>query len=328
MALSQMKTSTAFWTMGPGEGALADAPFAAGVAPDNPWVEVETLYSGISRGTEALVFSGQVPESEYQRMRAPFQEGDFPFPLCHGYSNVGRVVGGDSSLPGQLVFSLFRHQRRFRVPASAVIPLPSDVPPQRAVLAANMETAINGLWDGRPLAGDRIAIIGCGVVGCLVAWLVSRIPGARVTAMDLNSARQPLLEALGVEFTSGSLRDDHDLIFHTSGQPEGLTTALAAAGQEGRIVDLSWYGTRPVSLPLGQAFHARRLQILSSQVGQLPPERRARWDHRSRLELALSLLADPALDNLISGESAFDDLPVVMSKLVSDSNVLCHRIVY
>lgn len=332
MALSQMKTSTAFWTTGPGEGGLADAPLAVGVGPGEPWVEVETLYSGISRGTETLVFQGLVPESEYQRMRAPFQEGDFPFPLCHGYSNIGRVVDAapplGPSLKGALVFSLFRHQRRFRVPASSVTVLPDNVPPQRAVLAANMETAVNGLWDGRPMVGDRIAVIGCGVVGCLVAWLAAQIPGARVTAVDINLARQPVTEALGADFVAGPLSDDHDLVFHTSGQPEGLVTALGAAGQEGRIVDLSWYGNRPVRLPLGQAFHARRLQIISSQVGQLPPERRPRWDHGGRLALALSLLADPVLDRLISGESAFEELPKVMKMLVSDADALCHRIAY
>ncbi|WP_339799720.1 zinc-binding alcohol dehydrogenase [uncultured Marinobacter sp.] len=330
MAVSSMKTSPAFWVTGPGQGRIEPAPLNAVPEADSdaPWVEVETLYSGISRGTESLVFQGRVPESEHQRMRSPFQQGEFPFPVSYGYINVGRVVAGEPSLLGKTVFSLFRHQRRFRVPAGAVTPLPDGLPPERGVLAANMETAINGLWDGQPAVGDRIAVVGCGVVGCLVAWLASRIPGTRVTAIDTNPRRRAVLETLGVTFAEHCDDDDHDLVFHTSGHGAGLSTALALAGQEGRIVEMSWYGATPVTAPLGEAFHARRLQLVSSQVGHLPAGRTPRWDYRKRMALALELLQDDSLDQLITGESAFETLPEVMATLATATDIICHRIVY
>ncbi|MFC4261127.1 zinc-binding alcohol dehydrogenase [Marinobacter lacisalsi] len=328
MTSPSMETSPAFWSLGNGHGEIAEGQVAHD-ADQEPWVEVETLYSGISRGTEALVFNGQVPESEYQRMRAPFQQGDFPGPVRFGYMNVGRVVGGRVDLVGKTVFCLFPHQRRYRVPAAAVTPLPEAVPPERAVLAANMETAINGLWDGGPLVGDRIAVVGCGVVGCLVAWLASRIPGARVTAVDPNPSRRAVLEALGVHWASSLDRDDHDLVFHTSGHPGGLDSALALADNEARIIEMSWYGGQAVPASLGGAFHSRRLTLRSSQVGKVSPRQAPRWSHADRMTLALSLLADPALDVLITGESSFSELPAVMEELAAGaSDALCHRIHY
>lgn len=328
MASPSTETSPAFWSLGNGRGEIAD-----GLVDHHdghaPWVEVETVYSAISRGTEALVFNGQVPESEYQRMRAPFQQGDFPGPVRFGYMNVGRVTTGPDDLKGQYVFCLFPHQRRYRVPVSAVTRLPTVVPPERAVLAANMETAINGLWDGAPLVGDRIAVIGCGVVGCLVAWLAARIPGTRVVAVDPNPRRQPVLASLGVECVTTLERDDHDLVFHTSGHPSGLETALSVAGNEARIVEMSWYGRQAVPATLGGAFHSRRLTLRSSQVGQISPRQASRWNHGDRIALALSMLAEPALEALITGESAFEDLPTVMPELAGGaSDTLCHRIHY
>ncbi|WP_328189263.1 zinc-dependent alcohol dehydrogenase [Marinobacter sp. OP 3.4] len=328
MASPSTETSPAFWSLGNGLGELADG--LVGHHDDQTsWVEVETVYSAISRGTEALVFNGQVPESEYQRMRAPFQQGDFPGPVRFGYMNVGRVTTGPDSLEGQYVFCLFPHQRRYRVPVSAVTPLPTAVPPERAVLAANMETAINGLWDGAPLVGDRIAVVGCGVVGCLVAWLAARIPGTRVVAVDPNPHRQPVLASLGVECVTTLERDDHDLVFHTSGHPSGLETALSVAGNEARIIEMSWYGRQAVPASLGGTFHSRRLTLRSSQVGQISPRQASRWTHGNRMTLALSMLAEPALDALITGESAFEDLPTVMPELAGGaSDTLCHRIHY
>lgn len=327
------KTSArAFWVTGPGEGEIRTVPVQGTAHTETPelMAEVETLYSGISRGTEALVFSNQVPESEAQRMRAPFQQGEFPYPVKYGYSNVGRVVRGPEELVGKTVFCLFPHQSRYRVPVSALLPLPEEVPASRAILAANMETAINGLWDGQPRVGDRIAVIGLGVVGLLVAWLASRIPGTRVTAVDINPARADVAKALGLHFQSYCHQDDHDLVFHASGHAAGLETALSIAGMEGRIIEMSWYGRQTVPLSLGQGFHARRLTIRSSQVGHLNPAQQPRWSHSERLSLALSLLQDNRLDALVSGESPFEDLPDTMTMLSgrAGSEALCHRIVY
>lgn len=317
----------AFWLVEPGEGALRTetlAPLAAGQ------VEVRTLFSGISRGTEALVFRGEVPESEYERMRAPFQAGHFPAPVKYGYISVGLVEAGAAELLGQPVFCLYPHQDRYRVPATAVQPLPSGLPPERAILAAQMETAINGLWDARPCLGDRIVVVGAGAVGCLCAWLASRMPGCEVELVDINPQRAETAAALGVRFSDAAdVRPDADLVIHASGTSDGLTSALALAGVEASVLELSWFGSQAVSLPLGGAFHQRRLTLRSSQVGSLPPGQRARWDHRRRLQLALSLLMDPVLDVLITGEDAFGDLPGVMATLAkAPGAALMHRIRY
>jgi threonine dehydrogenase-like Zn-dependent dehydrogenase len=317
----------AFWVAAPGRGEIRSEPLAT---PSEGHVLVRTLYSGISRGTESLVFNGRVPESEWARMRAPFQVGSFPAPVKYGYSCIGQVEQGPADLTGRTVFVLHPHQTRFIVPAEAVHPLPDGVPPARAVLTANLETALNGLWDGRPHVGDRIAVVGAGTVGCLVAWLAARIPGCRVELMDINPARATVAAAIGVRFTSpaAALRDA-DLVIHASGSPAGLALALELAGHEARIIEMSWFGDQMVALPLGGAFHARRLTIVSSQVGTVAASQRARWDARRRMQLALSLLSDPSLDHLITGESSFDNLPDVMAALASSpGDALCHRITY
>ena len=320
-------TARQFWTEAPGRGAIV----AASLPPRrDDELSIRTLYSGISRGTEALVFRGEVPSSQYQAMRAPFQEGDFPGPVKYGYSSVGRVVDGPDDCDGQVVFCLYPHQDRYTVPRTAVTRVPAGVPPGRAVLAANLETAVNVLWDARPVVGDRIVVVGGGVVGLLCAWLCRATPGAELTLVDPNPARAPIAAALDVPFrTMAPEGADADLVIHASGHPDGLAAALAAAGVEGVIVEASWYGDRSVPLPLGEAFHARRLTVRSSQVGRLPADRTPRWDHARRLGLAMTLLADARLDALITGEDRFEELPAVMARLSrAPGDTLCHRIRY
>lgn len=320
-------SATAFWTESPGVGALREEALPE---PGEDEVRVRARYSAISRGTESLVFQGRVPPSEWQRMRAPFQAGEFPGPVKYGYVSVGEVEAGPAALLGREVFCLYPHQDRYVVPAVAVTPLPDGVPAARAVLAANMETAINGVWDAGPGVGDRIVVMGAGVVGALVAWLCSRIPGTRVTLVDPVARRETLAHTLGVGFNVPEhAPGDNDLVIHASGNPEGLRQALSLAATEARVVEMSWYGECSVSLPLGEAFHSRRLSLVSSQVGRLPAQRLPRWDHRRRLSLALELLRDPLLDVLISGESHFSELPAVMPGLTDASGqVLCHRLRY
>jgi len=329
--VSHIHTARQFWIRAPGHGEIVRAELAPRQEDE---VLVRTLYSAISRGTEALVFKGEVPSSQYDAMRAPFQEGQFPGPVKYGYASVGEVEEAPARVPndlaGRLVFCLFPHQDLYCVPASRVTPVPDDLPAGRAVLAANMETAVNVLWDARPLPGDRIVVIGAGVVGLLVAWLCRKTPGASVTVVDINPAREVIAEQLGLSFrTKAPPHANADLVIHASGQPEGLASALATAGIEATIVEASWYGIRPVTLLLGEDFHSRRLTLRSSQVGRLPPDRASRWSPQRRMALALDLLRDPRLDTLITAESAFEDLPDVMARLSHDpAGALCHRIRY
>ncbi len=326
-------STQAFWTTGPlsGEirptdpdGSLADASGNLG-----PPMRLRSLYSGISRGTETLVFRGEVPASQYQTMRAPFQQGDFPWPVKYGYANVAEILDGPDNLRGKPVFCLYPHQQEYRVPMEAVHPLPEGLPTRRAILAANMETAVNALWDAAPRVGDRIAVVGCGVVGLLVAWLANRMPGTRVTAIDINEARREPAEALGLAFTTDESRDDHDMVIHASGKAEGLNKGLSLLGTEGQVIEMSWYGTGKAPVSLGEAFHSRRLTIRSSQVGQINPQQQPRRSYRDRMTLALSLLKAPELDVLINAESAFEDLPRTLFELATGQrDSLCHCIRY
>jgi 2-desacetyl-2-hydroxyethyl bacteriochlorophyllide A dehydrogenase len=318
-----------FWVRAPFEGEIVEAELAP---KQDGEVLVRTLFSGISRGTEMLVFRGEVPPSQYQAMRAPFQEGDFPAPVKYGYASVGEVIDADSSngLVGRTVFCLYPHQDRYRVPAEHIAPLPEGVPAERAVLAAYMESALNVTWDAQPTVGDRIVVVGAGVIGLLVGWLCRPVPGVELTLVDPNPERGAVARALDLTLRPDAPPEgEADLVIHASGTPEGLRAALATAGVEGTIVEASWYGNRGVTLPLGEQFHSRRLTIRSSQVGRIPPHRAPRWTPARRLRAALELLRAPELDVLISGESAFSDLPHVMSRLDHDSRrELCHRIRY
>jgi len=321
------RVASAFWVMEPGRGEIRTAPLAPPAANE---LRVRMLASGISRGTEALVFRGLVPASQHQAMRCPGQEGDFPGPVKYGYSTVGLVEAGPAEWLGRRVFCLHPHQDRFNLAVDMALPVPDAVPTRRAVLAANLETAVNGLWDAGALAGDRIAIVGAGVVGGLVASLAARLPGTRVTLVDRDPARADLALALGCGFAvPGDAPGDQDLVIHASGAPEGLVLALGLAGFEATVLEMSWYGDRPVTLPLGEVFHVKRLVIRSSQVGAVAPAQRPRWSHRRRLALALDLLADPVYDRFLDGESAFADLPATMARLAADpAGALCRLVLY
>ena len=307
--------------------ALAPSRCVIGVealrAPRPDEVLVEARYGAVSRGTEALVLSGRVPTALHASMRAPHMGGQFPFPVKYGYCVAGEVVAG--ALPvGTPVFCLHPHQDRFVVPVADVVP--TDTPLQRAVFAANIETALNALWDGNVAPGDRVTVVGAGVVGALVAWLAARIPGAEVTLVDIVPERAAVASALGVSFAAAP-PGDQDVVIHASATEAGLRACLDACGADATLVELSWYGDREVRLPLGGAFHPRRIRLVSSQVGQLPPERRGRWTHRRRLALAVKLAADPALEALVSSEGRFDDLFEDLVRVLAAPG-LCHRIRY
>jgi threonine dehydrogenase-like Zn-dependent dehydrogenase len=317
----------ALWYVGPGEAEIREEALPT---PGTAEVQVRAVASALSRGTERLVLSGEVPESEYQRMRAPMMGGAFPFPVKYGYAMVGRVERGPTDLNGRLVFALHPHQDRFNARAEAVVPVPDAVPAQRAVLAANMETALNATWDAAAGKARRIAVVGAGVLGLLVARLCAKLGAAEVTVVDIAPARADVARKLGVPFAlPDAAPTDCDLVIHTSASEAGLATALRLADFEGTVLELSWFGSREIRVPLGGAFHSRRLKLVSSQVGHVAPSHRDTWTHRRRLEEALRLLDDPALDALLAPPVAFGDLPARLPDILGPaSGVLCQVISY
>jgi NADPH:quinone reductase-like Zn-dependent oxidoreductase len=321
------EVAQALWYIGPGQAEIRQETLAL---PGSGDIRVRALFGALSRGTEALVLGGHVPESEFERMSAPFMGGNFPFPVKYGYAAVGQVEEGPPDLRGRTVFALHPHQNLFNIPASAAVILPDNVPPQRAVLAANMETALNAMWDAAPGPADRIAVVGAGVVGTLVAFLCGRLPGAEVTLVDINPARAELAQKLGVGYAEPqAAKNDCDLVVHASGSAAGLATALTLAGEEANVLELSWYGDTPVTTSLGGAFHSRRLRLISSQVGRIAASHRPRWTHHQRLAAALGLLNEPQLDALLAPAVAFRDLPQRLHGILDPkSGVLCQLIAY
>lgn len=309
------REARAFWLAAPGRGEIRTATLPARGADD---VLVRAEASAVSRGSESLVFMGRVPPSEYRTMRCPFQEGHFPAPVKYGYASVGVVEEGPAALRRRRVFCLYPHQDLYIVPATAVLLVPDAVPSERATLAANMETALNALWDAAPRLGDRLAVVGGGVVGCLVASLAAKIPGTRVELVDIDPRRAAIAAALGCGFAlPDDASGDCDIVFHASASESGLATALRLPGFEATVIELSWYGNKPVAAPLGAAFHQRRLQLISSQVGEVATARRARRSRRERLRFALELLADPVYDKLVTGKCLLDALPERMAQLAA-----------
>ncbi len=308
----------ALWYVKPGVAELRTERLAA---PRPGEARVKTLFSALSRGTERLVAYGQVPQSESSRMRAPLQAGEFPFPVKYGYSATGMVIAGSDEMMGKHVFCLHPHQDYFHAPETMLVALPEGIPAQRATLAANMETALNAHWDAGTGPGDKVLVIGAGIVGLLTAHLAKRIAGCHVTITDIDPGRAAIAAGLGLSFAPPTdAPRDNRIVFHTSATAAGLQCALDAAAFEARIIDMSWYGTAPVALQLGGAFHSRRLQLISSQVGHVSPTRRSTTTHRQRLIQALALLDDPALDTLVATDVAFGDLPAQIPVLLGPSS--------
>jgi 3-hydroxyacyl-CoA dehydrogenase-like protein len=317
----------ALWYIGPRRVEIRTEKL---ISPGFEEIRVRSLWGALSRGTESLIFAGRVPSTEFERMRSPNMGGNFPFPVKYGYAIVGQAEAGPPDLIGRNVFVLHPHQTAFNVSCASVAPLPDGIPPRRAVLAANMETALNAVWDGAPGPADRIAVIGAGVIGALIAFLCRQIPGVKVTLIDINTARANIARTLGVAFAAPEQAPiDCDLVFHASATAAGLATAIACAGEEASIVELSWYGEGSIPVPLGAAFHSRRLRVISSQVGQVSASRRGRWTAKQRLAAAIRLLHDDHLDALIVPPIRFGELPARLSEiLAAGSDVLCQLIEY
>ncbi|MQA66825.1 MAG: dehydrogenase [Alphaproteobacteria bacterium] len=308
-------TAQALWYVA--EGRIELRSEKLGPCPDDEHVLLRALFSGVSRGTERTVSAGRVPSSEFSRMRCPHQAGEFPYPVKYGYALVGEVEAGPADLVGRTVFALHPHQDRVCLPVADVRPLLEGLPPRRAVLAANMETALNILWDGNVSAGDRVLVVGGGVVGLLVAAL-ARDAGAAVTVVDIRDERAAPSRALGVGFARpDAAPGEQDIVIHTSASEAGLALALDSARFEGAIVEASWYGDLMPRVALGGAFHSRRLRLVSSQVGAVSPGHRAEWSHARRLGRALELLCDRRFDVLLGEDIPFAEAPALLPDVLA-----------
>jgi threonine dehydrogenase-like Zn-dependent dehydrogenase len=316
----------ALWIVAPGRAEIRDEALPVR-GPDQ--VLVRTLASGVSRGTERLVLEGRVPRSQWAAMRAPLMAGEFPSPVKYGYAAVGVVEDGPEELRNRRVFCLHPHQDRFLAPAAMCVAVPDAVSDRRAVLAANMETAANILWDARPLVGERALVVGAGVVGSLAAALLARVPGLDLALCDRDPSRAGAAGALGLRFCAPEAAPGgRDLVVHATGDPAGLRLALRLSAFEGRIVEASWFGDREASLPLGEAFHARRLSLVASQVGAVAPAMRGRRSHGDRLALALSLLEDTRFDALLGPATPFEELPARYPALLAGGGAGCPVVTY
>ncbi len=284
-------------------------------SPTGRRVLVATEYSGISSGTELLAYRGEMdPELPLDETLGALA-GTFAYPFRYGYSAVGRVLRPAGALrEGQLVFAFHPHQDRFVVDACQAVPV-DGVDPRTATLYPLVETALQVCLDAAPRLGETVVVVGLGAVGILVAALLGRA-GAGVLGSEPLAARRATATAFGVRAVAPDQLGEAvaretggrgaDLLVEASGNPEALAWSLALLAHEGVALVCSWYGTKPAVLPLGAAFHRRRLAIRSTQVSTLPAALTARWDRRRRAELAWRLVGELPLPVLATHEFPFE----------------------
>ena len=307
----------AFWLTGKGRGALKreTLPNPGG----EEWCLVQTMFSAISPGTERLVAKGKVPVALRKEMRCPYMGGRFPFPVKYGYSLVGEVVQGPPELRGRKVHVLHPHQDLCVVRTEDVRPLPDGLPPARATLASNMETAVTAVWDSGVALGERALIVGFGIIGSLIARLLAQGPAVGIEVVEKRPERRRLAESMGFRTTAAPAQEPFDVAFDTSGTAAGLQAAIDSVGVEGRAVAVSWFGAEPARLDLGGSFHSRRKRIVGSQVSRIPGVLRPRWDARRRTDLVFRLLERPEFDSHLGPSVPFADLPEAFKALVGRS---------
>ncbi len=307
------RRASAFWTLGDRRGSLHEERLPK--VPQGMCL-IRTLYSAISPGTERLVFDGRVPQRLKEDMRVPYMDGGFPFPVKYGYSLVGRVVAGSHPWLNKTVHVMHPHQDLCLVRKDDLFEVPDGLPPARATLASNLETAVNALWDAHVQIGDASLVVGFGVIGSLVARLLAMMPEGHVEVYDTDAHKRALAHQLGFRlFDPARSARKFDLAFHTTGTAEGLQGALDHVGFEGRVVELSWYGTQPVNVHLGGSFHTERKTIISSQVSNVAAPQRSRWDCRRRKEFVFQLLSNPVFDHHVSHTVSFAELPEFFPRL-------------
>jgi hypothetical protein len=313
----QMSNSSqiySYWVVSPSQGQIRDTPMMS-LSKDT--LSLETLFTGISPGTERLVGMGKVPEECWEKMRCLYMEGSFDFPLKYGYSLVGQAITGSET--GKRFFVMHPHQSRVVVARSDALELPDWLPSQRATLIPNMETALNAVWDAQVSQKDKILIVGGGIIGILISFVLSKEYGIQPDFLEQDRQRIQYLKQLpwlgnsrlGTDYREGN----YNIAFHTSSSSSGLQSGIDALAFEGRCIELSWYGTQSVSLQLGGSFHYQRKQIIASQVSAIAQPKRSLIDYSQRKEQVLGLLGDATLDILLQPAIAFLELPTFMSLL-------------
>jgi threonine dehydrogenase-like Zn-dependent dehydrogenase len=282
---------------------------------------VESFFSLVSIGTERTVALGMVPPEIREQMKVPYMEGSFSFPCKYGYSLVGKIIRGPAGLKNRFVHLMHPHQDMAWVHPSSVFPLPDGIPPRRAVLAGNMETAVNALWDSEISVGDSVLIAGFGIVGALIALLASCIPGVAIVVLETNEKRRSLAAKLGFDlfenFRTGNT--PFDAALNTTGDENALQICIDNTGFESQVTEVSFYGTKAVSVRMGGNFHISRKRIAVSQVSNLPLKKLARWDHLRRKQLVYNLLKDNRFDCLVENAVPFHDAPVLFKLIRSNA---------
>jgi len=286
-------------------------------------VRIQTLFSGISHGSEMMVYRGEIPADLSLDATLPSLQGNFSFPIKYGYASTGRIIdvgeGVNGLEAGDLVFAFNPHETCYTVPATVVIKLPEGLDPKHGIFAANVETALNALLDAAPRLGERAVIIGQGVVGLLITQLVRKAGASLIVTSDMYAKRRALSQKAGanlvVDPATESLDDrvyemtggaGADVVIEVSGEPRALNDAIKITAQEGRVVVVSWYGTKRADLALGSDFHRKRLTLRSSQVSNLDPSLAPRWTIARRRQLAASYLSELLLEELISNVVPFE----------------------
>ncbi len=278
---------------------------------------IKSLYSLVSTGTERLVAQGKVPGNLQEAMKVPYMEGSFGFPLTYGYSLVGEIIEGPEHLISKNVHIMHPHQSMLYADEAHVALIPEDIPSKRAVLISNLETAINAVWDSEVTLGENVFVAGFGTIGSLLCQVLRKFPAIDLHVLEPNQARCEKARSWGFNAVQAITLPEppFDVAFNTSCHENGLQVCIDSVGYEGKVVELSWYGTQSVNINLGKSFHHFRKQIISSQVSQIPGHKLSRWDYRRRKALAFDLLKDPFFDELLTDEISFEDAPVFFQNL-------------
>ena len=306
---------------------IFEKPFAVSVIEeplpeaDAGQVLVRNRMSAISPGTELLVYRGQVSDGWPVDSTISSLSGAFGYPLRYGYTAVGQVVvagpGVDPNWIGRWVFSFQPHQSHYLASPSTLIPLPADINPENALFVPAMETAVNFMMDGQPMIGERVTVLGQGIIGLLTTALLSRFPLAELVTFDRYAFRRQRSLEVGAHkalephsqgnvgdpnhiLDDEALQGEADLVYELSGDPAALNQAITFCGFGARIIVGSWYGTRRAALDLGREFHRNRIRLISSQVSTIAPELSGRWSKERRLAVVWDMIRTVRPDKLIT----------------------------